>query len=211
MPPGIDYLALRQSIQKPGHEGRSRNVGYVPSDKNNVPIDNSGVTIGVGFDLGMHNDWELKQMGFSKKIRKKLAPYLGKKGKDAQKIASNLRVTGDDYIDIITRPINYKINKIANKYNSVAGNNAFQSLEPEIQKVIFGTIYQMGIEGRTGAPDFWKQATSKDWTGILENLEGSDWGRYSERRSKQAKDLWESGAVLRQSVIDEDKRGKLFE
>ena len=213
----LDYLTLRRSIQKRGEEGRSTPVGYVPTDSTGKAIDNSGVTIGVGFDLGAHNVGDLKKMGFSTTIIKKLTPYLGLKGSDAQEVAKNLKVSGDDYIDIITRPINYKIDRIASKYNKKAGGNAFQRLDPALQETIFSTMYQMGIEGETGAPDFWKQATSGDWTGLYENLlderplEQGGWGRYADRRKGQAQKIWQSGAILRQSVMDEENRGKLFE
>ena len=109
---GIDYDYLRSSIQRRGHEGRSTPVGYVPTNsKTGEAIDNSGVTIGVGFDLGQHNVGDLKRMGFKDSLIEKFKPYLGKKGAEAQAIAHNLKVSGDDYLETILRPINYKIDK----------------------------------------------------------------------------------------------------
>ena len=128
---GINYDYLRASIQKRGHEGRSSPAGYVPTDSTGKAIDNSGVTIGVGFDLGQHNEGDLRRMGFNKSLITKLKPYLGLKGSAAQNVAENLKVSGDDYIDIILRPINHKIDRIAEKYNKKAGKrldwNAEQS------------------------------------------------------------------------------------
>ena len=203
---GINYDYLRKSIQRSGHEGRSSPIGYVPTDSSGMAIDSSGITIGVGFDLGQHNDGDLKRMGFSKRLRNKLRPYLQLKGADAQKEAKNLKVSGDDYLDLILRPINYKIDRIAEKYNKKAGEDAFQNLEPELQKTIFSTMYHMGIEGKTGAPEFWKQVTSKDWTGMLRNLQSGGWGKYQPRRTRQLKELLDSGAMQKQFIFDMEKK-----
>ena len=161
---GINYDYLRASIQREGvgAEGKSRPTGYVPSDS-------SGVTIGVGFDLGQHNEGDLKRMGFNKNLIAKLKPYLGLEGDAARKVAGNLNVSGQDYIDIILKPIHHKIDRVAKKYNEKAGKDAFQNLEPELQRTIFGVTYQMGT-GSFLKSDFWKQATSKDWTGMLNNM-----------------------------------------
>ena len=197
---GIDYDYLRASIQKEGvgAEGKSRPTGYVPSDS-------SGVTIGVGFDLGQHNEGDLKRMGFNKKLIAKLKPYLGLKGDAARKVAGNLNVSGQDYLDVILKPIHHKIDRIAKKYDEKAGKDAFQNLEPELQRTIFGVTYQMGTGGFLKS-DFWKQATSKDWTGMLQNLQSNGWGETQARRTKELDILLKSGAVQRQFVFDIQKK-----
>ena len=203
---GIANKSLRRSIQRPGHEGRSSPIGYVPTDSSGNVIDNSGVTIGVGFDLGQHNDYDLKKMGFSKDLRTKLKDFLGKKGSEAKKIAGDLKVSGQDYLELILRPINYKIDRIAEKYDKKAGKDSFKNLEPELQKTIFSVMYQMGVEGETGAPEFWRQATSKDWTGMLNNMQSNGWGKTQARRTRELDILLKSGAVQRQFVFDMQKK-----
>ena len=200
MAAAINYDYLRASIQQEGvgAEGKSRPTGYVPSDS-------SGVTIGVGFDLGQHNEGDLRRMGFNKNLIAKLKPYLGLEGDAARKVAGNLNVSGQDYIDIILKPIHHKIDRVAKKYNEKAGKDAFQNLEPELQRTIFGVTYQMGT-GNFLKSDFWKQATSKDWAGMLNNLQSGGWGATQKRRTKELDILLKSGAVQRQFVFDIQKK-----
>jgi len=201
----INYKKLREYIQRPGFEGRSTPQGYVPSG------DKSGVTIGVGFDLGQHNEKDLKAIGFNDKLIETLKPYLGKQGDDARKIASNLIVSGKDYIDVIELPVKAKADRIVEKYNQITGKDAFQNLEQGLQNTIFGVMYNVGVEEETGAPGFWKQATSKDWDSLLLNLTGKGptggWMEQQETRTRQRNELLASGAVDVQKILDEDKRG----
>ena len=56
--------------------------------RGNVPLtqrDRSGLTIGLGFDLGRQGLKELQNYGFSKNLIEKLTPYLGLRGQDARK------------------------------------------------------------------------------------------------------------------------------
>ena len=226
-----DYERLRSTVQIKGEEGKSRYIGYIPENKKGKVIDESGVTIGVGFDIGQHNEWELNQIfPDNPELVKKLAHYVGLKGRAAQKKLKEIPLkldkwadpetktqTSKNYLDVIQKPMRWKIDKIVNKYEGIVGKGRFLKLDSALQETIFSTMYQMGIEGETGAPGFWKQATSGDWTGLYENLlderplEQGGWGRYADRRKRQAQKIWKSGTILRQSVIDEENRGKLFE
>ena len=49
-----------------------------------VPTNNSGVTIGRGFDIGQHNSKDLARMGIDDRLFAKIAPYLGKTGQAAR-------------------------------------------------------------------------------------------------------------------------------
>ena len=56
--------------------------------RGNVPItqeDKSGLTLGLGFDLGRQGIKELQNYGFSKSLIEKLTPYLGLRGQVARK------------------------------------------------------------------------------------------------------------------------------
>mgnify|MGYP004457541143 FL=1 len=204
----INYRAIRQYIQRGGFEGPSHNVGYVPPD----PQGNSGVTIGVGFDLGQHNKQDLINMGFSKGMRDKLAPYLGKKGQAAIDIKKQkplvLGENSQEYLEAIMRPTKFYTDKIAAKYDEstgVAGD--FASLDPSIQGTLFSVLYQYGMTNPSKTtPKFWKHATSKNWSGLLNELEQGQWGKEDIRRRKlEAKMLKEnSNAIVAQSVIDQD-------
>ena len=54
-------------------------TGYVPAGKSK-----SGVTVGIGFDIGQHSPTDLEKMGLNTSLIAKLTPYLKKKGKAAE-------------------------------------------------------------------------------------------------------------------------------
>ena len=222
MPSGIDYKAIRGYIQKAGFEGPSHHIGKVPTDKEGNAIGKSGVTIGVGFDLGQHNEHDLKKMGFSEGMRNKLKPYLRLKGQAAIDANSgkNKLVLGqesDDYWETITKPTKYYTDILASKYDKstgVAGD--FESLDPAIQGTLLSVLYQYGMDKPDETtPKFWKHATSKDWGGLVNELKTGNWGKNEKgtregldyiynRRKLEASKLKESGALVTQLVIDQD-------
>ncbi len=66
MPENIDWNFIAKE------EGKRILKGYVPlPDKSK-----SGVTIASGFDLGQHNESDLKGLKLSAALMKKLKPYL---------------------------------------------------------------------------------------------------------------------------------------
>ena len=221
MPPGINYKAIRSYIQKGGFEGPSHHFGKVPSDKEGNVIGKSGVTIGVGFDLGQHNEQDLINMEFSKGMRDKLGPYLGKKGQEAKDFKEKnpliLGADSQDYLEVIMRPTKYYTDILASKYDQATGvAGDFESLDPAIQGTLFSVSYQFGMDDPgESTPEFWKHATSKHWEGLLKELETGDWGKNKEgtregldyiynRRKREASMLRSSGALIGQSVIDQD-------
>ena len=151
-------------------------------------------------------------MGFSKGMRDKLAPYLGKKGQAAIDIKKQkplvLGENSQEYLEAIMRPTKFYTDKIAAKYDEstgVAGD--FASLDPSIQGTLFSVLYQYGMTNPSKTtPKFWKHATSKNWSGLLNELEQGQWGEEDIRRRKlEAKMLKEnSNAIVAQSVIDQD-------
>ena len=61
-----------------------------------VPSNNSGVTIGMGFDLKSKNEEDLRKMGLSNSTIAKFIPYLGLSGEQAKKaIADNPLIITD--------------------------------------------------------------------------------------------------------------------
>jgi hypothetical protein len=61
------------------------NVGYVPKNSSK-----SGVTIATGLDLG---NFDLNKINISKELKDKLIPFVGLRGEDARKVASNLKLS----------------------------------------------------------------------------------------------------------------------
>ena len=184
---GINYEDLRLSVQKPGEEGRSHHFGLIPSDS-------SGVTIGVGFDIGQHSTRELEEIfKGNESLISKLSPYANKSGKVAKdyhdKYPLTLDPKGQDYLDVILMPVKYKIDAISSKYDKATGvEGSFANLDSIKQEIIFSTMYQLGYEDvprksggyqKTGAPDFWKAAVAQDWDTLEEELLSSDWPKHA--------------------------------
>ena len=204
----INYNAIRGYISQAGLEGEVQNIGHVPPD----PEDNSGVTIGVGFDLGQHNKQDLINMGFSTGMIQKLSPYLGKKGQAARDANSgkNKLVLGHESRELqetIMNPIKFYIDKVSSKYDEATGvAGDFGSLEPAIQGTVFSVLYQHGMTNPSkSTPKFWKHAVNKDWSGLVNELEKGKWGEGDHRRRKlEASNLRRSPALINQSIIDQD-------
>ena len=203
----INYRAIRGYIQRGGFEGKSRHIGYIPPDEQ----DNSGVTIGVGFDLGHHNEKDLVKMGFSSRMISKLRPYLGKVGQAARNIRDKqpliLGPESNDYLESIMRPTKYYVDKLASKYDHATGTPGdFESLDPAIQGTLFSVLYQYGMTNPAkSTPKFWKHAVGKDWSGLVNELEKGKWSAGDEpRKKREASMLRSSGVLIKQSVIDQD-------
>ena len=110
---------------------------------------------------------------------------------------------------MISRPTKYYTDILASKYDKstgVAGD--FENLDPAIQGTLFSVSYQYGMTNPgESTPKFWKHATSKNWEGLLKELETGDWGEGQyiyDRRKREASILRSSGALIKQSVIDQD-------
>ena len=221
MPSEINYKAITGYISQPGIEGKSHNVGYIPTDKKGNVIGKSGVTIGVGFDLGQHNRQDLVKMGFSNSMINKLNPYLGKKGQEAKDFKKNnplvLGENSQDYLEVKNKPTKYYTDILASKYDEATGvAGDFESLDPAIQGTLFSVSYQYGMDNPAkSTPKFWKHATSKNWKGLVKELETGDWGKNKEgtregldyiykRRKLEAFKLKESGALIKQKVFDQE-------
>jgi hypothetical protein len=210
----INYKDLRLSVQKPGEEGKSHHFGLIPSDS-------SGVTIGVGFDIGKHSVRELEQIFKGNEgLISKLAPYTNKTGKVAKEYHNQhplrLDPNGQDYLDVILSPVKYKIDAISSKYDKATGTEgSFANLDPIKQEIIFSTMYQLGYQDvpkksggyqKTGAPAFWKAAVDQDWNAFEEELLGSDWPSVAlERKNREGQRFkkWREGQTIKTMMPDE--------
>jgi hypothetical protein len=205
---GIDYLDLAQYIQQPGLEGGSLETkGYIPSKS-------SGVTIGVGVDLGQYNEYELEKMfggGSASKGRsqyknfiKLLKPYLGGGGKTHHK-NNPLYLSKADAQFLTDKVVQYNADRIAKTYNEKAktlgSGYTFEGLDKNIQRTIFSTLYQMGPNG---ADKFLTNAAKGDWNGMYNEMTRGNWGNNATwaRRNREAAHLKASGGLINQAVQD---------
>ena len=153
------------------------NYGHQPSE-------NSGVTIGSGFDLKGKTESDLKDMGFDPDLIDIFKPYLGLTGDEAAAaIKNNNLVLNPEQTSKVNRlSKKYYTDYIIDQYESTG--KKFNKLSPEQQTVIMSVGYQYG-NLKTRTPKFWKGVINDDWDSVVNELKdfGDDYGT---RRGKEA-------------------------
>lgn len=153
----------------------------------------SGVTIGVGVDLGWQSESQLRYWGVSAALLEKLKPYLGRK-KNAAVVALNLKpltlteaearelteAEHHGYMKDEVEPVwNYKYGRLGK----------FDALPWQAQCVIFSCIYQCGWVGfRKRGPATLAALEAHDWPRAVRNLRSGakGWnGEYWQRRKME--------------------------
>jgi hypothetical protein len=152
-----------------GLEGNNHHKGYQPTS-------NSGVTIGIGFDLKDKTPDSLKAMGFDDLLIQRLEPYLGLTGSKAKGLAKNLIMT-DQETDTINRLSKaFYTSDIAKQFNKVSIDKKFTDLSAAQQTVVASVGFQYGSLNRT--PKFLSAAAEGRWTDVVKELNnfGDDFG-----------------------------------
>ena len=107
--------------------------GYVPKGRSN-----SGVTVGIGFDVGQHNPTDLEKMGLNTNLIAKLTPYLKKKGQAARDVLETVPLK-------LTEPEMEEVNRLAlrSKYEKFEKNYPKYAKIPDAGKraVMFSASY----------------------------------------------------------------------
>lgn len=159
--------------------------GYVPQDDQGV-IENSGVTVGSGIDLGQWKRQDLEKMGVPKSILNKLDPYFGKKKDKAVEALSQqpLQLTTEEAESLTTAVKKGYSNNVKRWYNrnNTAGND-WSDLTDRQQTAITSVAFQYGV-GSKNTPKFNKQVLSNNWEGLVKELRNFG-DRYDTRRAKE--------------------------
>lgn len=172
-------------------EGKE-NTTYVPQ-KNGKAIQESGVTIGTGVDLGAQSRAKFEKLGISEDIIKKLEPFFKKKKDKALKaLEEEGPVTLEDeevfaIDEALKKDTLKRVKSWYNKDNKLGQD--WSDLSDRQQTVVLSTFYNHGLDG---APNFKKQVETGDWTGAIENLRNfypSKDNELHERRVKEAQYL----------------------
>ena len=145
-------------------EGGDSLKGYIVKG-----FDKSGVTVGVGFDLGQYNANELS--GLPDSITDKLKPYLGLKGKDAEKRLNEipLKITQKES-DIINKFIKTKIlTKLKEDWEKSSSDISFDELSTEQATAVANIAFQYG-NTKILSFDFWQYATNNEWDKVYNEL-----------------------------------------
>lgn len=170
-------------------EGKGKEQGYVPKDKNNKPDSNSGVTIGTGIDLKMKNRKYFEDLNIDEDIIKKLEPFFGLKGLEADVKAKNLNLSKEQIVKLDSAVKKDYANRIKTQYEKDSGKR-FENLTDAQQTVLISVAFQHGLNA-TKKYNFWKQATTGDWDSVKKNLRNFK-DNYNKRRNLEA-DLLEKG------------------
>lgn len=167
-------------------EGESTRIGYVPYDPDK---DNSGVTVGIGIDLGARSETELRSsLRLSDSLVNKLKPYLHLKGKNARfKLKTHpLVLTTQEEYELNSAVALYYERKLEKRWNRDTTSVQWHTLGNTKQTVVMSVYYQYG--NKMFSFDFWKQVTGGDWAGALKNLR--DFGdAFDKRRNREANAL----------------------
>ena len=168
--------------------------GYVPQDRRGNPIENSGVTIATGLDLGQQDEDSLRRMNLSDELISIFRPYLGLKRGEAQRflLDNPLRLTAEQATFVEESLMSHDFERMSDLWNSTQREEdgiRWDQLDPEKQTVMLSVFRQYGnLPRRT--PKFWRSATQGRWNDTVSELRNFG-DEYKTRRNKEA-DLLEA-------------------
>lgn len=169
-----------------------RTHAYLPMDKDGNVLGQSGVTIGMGFDLGQQSAGNLKDiLSDHPDLFTKLYPYCGIKGVKAKNFlqAHPLSLSTEE-LDMVQCRIEETFYRRLEKEYEDNSDLTFSMLSPAQQTVLMSVAYQYGNLA-VKCPTFWKYATKGLWKSLIGELK--DFGdSYSNRRLKEAAYLEQS-------------------
>ncbi|MGQ8366163.1 pesticin C-terminus-like muramidase [Glaciecola sp. 1036] len=171
----IDYAFIAEL------EGGNVLKGYVPDAQNSQ----SGVTLGIGFDLGARNIQDLMKLGLNPKYLQLLGPYLGLKGEQAQAYLQQYPIEIDEALaNALNSSAKSKmIEQLVERYNADC-NTAFVDIPAKWQTIIASVEFQYGSV-KQRCPRFWRHVTRQDWPTAVKELRNFG-DRYPTRRMKEA-------------------------
>lgn len=144
---------------------------YIPEDKDGKVIDQSGVTVGTGVDLGSKNEEYFKDLEPS--ILNKLKPHFGKKREAAQKsLEENPFSLTEEEAQVLDNFVKAKEFNVLKKRWDKDSEISWDDLTTNQATAIASVYYQHG--NQTFGYNFWDQTTSGDWDSAYENL--MTWG-----------------------------------
>jgi len=112
--------------------------------KGNVPTNTSGFTVGIGFDIGKHNEQDLRNFNFSDSLFNKLLPFSGKIGKQVE-IDPNFMLTDDELDEVNKVVLNTKYNQFEKRFPN------YKKVNP-LDKAVLYSAYHLGALTREKNP-----------------------------------------------------------
>lgn len=178
--------------RKIGEFEGNRVEGYVPA-QHGVPLGHSGVTIGMGVDLGSMTEGSLDALDIAQTLKDKLRPYLGLRGAAAQeKLKANALRLDQEEVDKLNAAVQKsQIDALRKEYDAAMGPSGtkFDGLPEPAQTVIASVKFQWGDIWHHPNPEvqkFWKAAVAQDWAAAHAVLRQWTPGTYRTRRNAEA-------------------------
>ncbi|WP_196229097.1 pesticin C-terminus-like muramidase [Dickeya zeae] len=176
----IDISFLRES------EGM-RTDGYVPLNKDGTPVENSGVTIGMGIDLGQREAKDLIRDGVPSSIVEKLKPYMKlKKTSALQKIREMpLRLTSNEINILSNIYIQKSLKSLETEFDNESKGVKFSQLPANTRTMILDLAHQYG-NLKLKTPKTWGFIINQQWDELVRELNNFH-DKYPTRREREAK------------------------
>lgn len=164
---------------------------YVPTDREGRVIGQSGPTIGRGVDLGQKDATYLSSLGLRPELAAMLSPYLGKKREEARRFvqARPLALPDADLKALDSAVRDRELRELVRKYDAASQIGSFAELPRDTQTAITSLYFQYGTgDPIKSTPNYWRQITTGDWEGALNNLRAFG-DAYQPRRDLEAERL----------------------
>ena len=179
-------------------EGKGVKQAYVPSE-------NSGVTVGTGFDLKEKNAELLEEMGISAETTSLLSQFFGMSGAEATEASKGFSLNDEQVTEIDKASHQWYANQVKKTYESKPHEVAWDDLSEAMQTVIASVGFQHGTSftRKDGSEmNYIKQARANDIEGMIANLRNFG-DAFNTRRNIEA-DLLEN----EKKTLDKDFKPK---
>lgn len=205
MPINFDFI--RTTLAR--FEGAGIPRGYVPCNRDGVPLGASGITVGTGVDLGQQTGSGLLDMGVPEALVRKLIPYIGLKRGAAQDAIKRqpLILTSAEVDALDSAVIGRYVRDIAARYDKDNPSATFAEIPYQAQAVIVSILYQRGLGSPSKFPNTWKLLLNGDWPGAAAKFcNATLWDGYQTRRAAEGKIL--RGIEPHKTTQHDDKKEK---
>jgi LysM repeat protein len=204
----MDINKFRQVVYT--FEGSKREP-YVPME-GGKPLDNSGVTIGKGVDLGQQTPEKLAEIGVDRATIELLRPFFGLKGRDAvaalkaaQDAGMTVRLTDPQLANLDNSVLKGYAGSFQKEFERKVGFS-FDELNENQQMALTSLAFQYGNDGVLGTDDkptnLTKQLKARDMEAAAGNI--ATWNNKYRTRNNATALLFQGAAGADQ--MEEAKR-----
>lgn len=174
------------------NEGGISTSGYVPN-QNGTVLENSGMTIGAGIDIGNQSLIGLEGMetsvDLSPALVEKLAPYIGITGQPALTFiqANPITLSNEEVTNLDEAFWAYQAQNLATEFNSAQNYGAgftFGMLPTNTQTALADMYwhYANKLNGFLATTQLWTQITTGNWQAAINNID--TWSSSSASRNQ---------------------------